>query len=544
MNKIFSEIKPNLSSGLVVFLVALPLCLGIALASGAPLFSGMIAGIIGGIIVGSLSGSPLSVSGPAAGLAAVVLSSIHKLGSYETFVLTVFLAGLIQLALGFLKAGIVANFFPSNVIKGMLTAIGIIIIMKQIPHFFGYDKDAEGDLDFLQPDGDNTFTALLEPFSHIDIGATIIGIVSILIILLWDKYKSKKIAFIPGAAIAVIIAALINEFWISTNSNFALASNHLVQLPILHSFDEIKNTISFPDFSKIMMKDVWIIAFTIAIVASIETLLSLEAVDKMDEHKRHSPVNLELKAQGIGNVLSGLIGGLPITSVIVRSSANVNSGATNKSSAIIHGIFLLVCALLIPTLLNKIPITTLASVLLLTGYKLTNFNVYKQMWKKGKYQFAPFIVTVVAVVFTDLLTGVSIGMAMSVFAILSGNIKLPYQYKKEFTDEGHIIRIDLSQEITFLNKAAVKDFLDRIPSESKVIINAESTKYIDHDVLEIIRDFKEVIAVEKNIKVSTTGFRDEYKIENSFPMHVEDYNSHSDKKIIKDLMEKHQLSIQ
>jgi carbonic anhydrase len=544
MNKIFSEIKPNLSSGLVVFLVALPLCLGIALASGAPLFSGMIAGIIGGIIVGSLSGSPLSVSGPAAGLAAVVLSSIHKLGSYETFVLTVFLAGLIQLALGFLKAGIVANFFPSNVIKGMLTAIGIIIIMKQIPHFFGYDKDAEGDLDFLQPDGDNTFTALLEPFSHIDIGATIIGIVSILIILLWDKYKSKKIAFIPGAAIAVIIAALINEFWISTNSNFALASNHLVQLPILHSFDEIKNTISFPDFSKIMMKDVWIIAFTIAIVASIETLLSLEAVDKMDEHKRHSPVNLELKAQGIGNVLSGLIGGLPITSVIVRSSANVNSGATNKSSAIIHGIFLLVCALLIPTLLNKIPITTLASVLLLTGYKLTNFNVYKQMWKKGKYQFVPFIVTVVAVVFTDLLTGVSIGMAMSVFAILSGNIKLPYQYKKEFTDEGHIIRIDLSQEITFLNKAAVKDFLDRIPSESKVIINAESTKYIDHDVLEIIRDFKEVIAVEKNIKVSTTGFRDEYKIENSFPMHVEDYNSHSDKKIIKDLMEKHQLSIQ
>jgi carbonic anhydrase len=544
MNKIFSEIKPNLSSGLVVFLVALPLCLGIALASGAPLFSGMIAGIIGGIIVGSISGSALSVSGPAAGLAAVVLGSIHKLGSYETFVLAVFLAGLIQLALGFLKAGIVANFFPSNVIKGMLTAIGVIIIMKQIPHFFGYDKDAEGDLDFLQPDGHNTFTALLEPFYHIDLGATIIGIASILIILFWDKYKSKKIAFIPGAAVAVIIAALINQLWISTHSNFALTSNHLVQLPILHSFDEIKNTISFPDFSKIMLKDVWVVAFTIAIVASIETLLSLDAVDKMDEHKRHSPVNQELKAQGIGNALSGLIGGLPITSVIVRSSANVNSGATNKSSALIHGIFLLVCALLIPTLLNKIPITTLASVLLITGYKLTNLNVYKQMWKKGKYQFVPFIITVVAVVFTDLLTGVTIGMAMSVFAILSGNIKLPYQYKKEFTEEGHIIRIDLSQEITFLNKAAVKDFLDRIPTESKVIINAETTKYIDHDVLEIIRDFKEVIAVEKNIKVSTTGFRDEYKIENSFPMHVEDYHSHSDKKIIKDLMEKHQLSNQ
>jgi carbonic anhydrase len=426
----------------------------------------------------------------------------------------------------------------------MLTAIGVIIIMKQIPHFFGYDKNIEGDLDFLQPDGNNTFSALLEPIYHIDFGATIIGIISISIILLWDKYKSKKIAFVPGAAIAVIFAAGLNYLWTITASSFTLSNNHLVQLPIINSISELQNTLSFPDFSKILVKDVWVVAFTIAIVASIETLLSLEAVDKMDEHKRHSPVNLELKAQGIGNAISGLLGGLPITSVIVRSSANVNSGATNKSSAIIHGVFLLSCTLLIPFLLNKIPITTLASVLLITGYKLTNFSIYKQMWAKGKYQFVPFIVTVIAVVFTDLLTGVAIGMALSIFAILRGNIRLPYQYKKVFTHEGHIIRIDLSQEITFLNKAAVKAFLDRIPMESKVIINAETTKYIDNDVLEIIRDFKEIIAIEKNIQVSTVGFRDEYKIENSFPMHIEDYSYVSEKKIVKDLFEKHQFSIQ
>lgn len=544
MNKVFNDVKQNLSSSIVVFLVAVPLCLGIALASGAPLFSGMIAGIIGGIVVGLISGSALSVSGPAAGLAAVVFASISKLGSFETFALAVFLAGIIQISLGFIKAGIVANFFPSNVIKGMLTAIGIIIIMKQIPHFFGYDKDIEGDLDFLQSDGDNTFTALLEPFTHIDLGATIIGILSIAIILIWEKYKSKKLSFIPGAAIAVICSAILNYYWSNSNSEFSLAKSHLVQLPIINDFEALQSVFYFPDFSKIINKDVWVVAFTIAIVASIETLLSLEAVDKMDIHKRHSPVNLELKAQGIGNLLSGLIGGLPITSVIVRSSANVNSGATNKTSAILHGVFLLVCALLIPSFLNLIPISALASILLITGYKLTNLSIYKQMWSKGKYQFVPFIVTIIAVVFTDLLTGVAIGMALSIFAILSGNIKLPYKMKKEFTGENHILRIDLSQEVTFLNKASVKAFLDRIQNNSKVIINAENTKYIDHDVLEIIRDYKDTIGPEKNIQISTIGFKEQYKIENSFPMHLDDYSSHSEKVILKDLMDKHQLSNQ
>lgn len=418
---IFSNVKGDLSAGLVVFLIAVPLCLGIALASGAPLFSGMIAGIVGGLVIGSLSGSQLSVSGPAAGLTAVVLTAITKFGVFEVFLLAVVIGGVIQLALGLLKAGIVANYFPSNVIKGMLTAIGIIIILKQLPHAFGYDADSEGDFAFIQVDGDNSITALLSTLNHIHLGATLITIVSVLIILYWSKIP--KVNVVPAPLVAVLTGVGLNTLFIATGSVLAVAPSHLVNLPVASDFNSFIGQFTLPDFSAITNKEVWIVGATIAIVASIETLLNLEATDKLDPLKRHSPPNRELQAQGIGNIISGMLGGLPVTSVIVRSSANINSGARTKLSAISHGALLLVCAAFIPTLLNKIPLATLAAVLLVTGYKLCKISIFKEMFKNGKYQWIPFVVTVVAIVFTDLLIGISLGMAVSVIAILRGNIR-------------------------------------------------------------------------------------------------------------------------
>jgi MFS superfamily sulfate permease-like transporter len=516
----FKSIKPNLSSGLVVFFVAIPLCLGIALASGAPLFSGMIAGVIGGIVIGSLSKSPLSVSGPAAGLTAIVFVAIQQIGSYNAFLLAVVLAGVLQLLFGLIRAGIVANFFPSNVIKGMLSGIGIIIILKQIPHLFGYDQDTEGDLYFLQADGDNTFSALLEPLTHIQLGAIIIGLISVAVIYLWDKYRPKQLYFLPGALFAVIIGAAVNYFLTASGHAWALSGKHLVQLPIIHDFAALKKELFFPDFAAIGNKEVWSAAVVIAVVASIETLLSIEAIDKMDPHRRSTPVNRELLAQGTGNILSGLIGGLPVTSVIVRSSANMNAGATSKISAIVHGLLLVVCTLLIPNILNLIPISALAAILLLTGYKLTSVKVYKEMFAKGKYQWVPFVITILAVVFTDLLKGVGIGMAVSIFAILWGNFKVPYKVKTILADGKHTLHLLLSQEISFINKASIKACLADVPNNAHVEIDASHTKYIDYDVLESIREFNEIIAPEKGIQVRLIGFKDAYGIQSSFPVTV------------------------
>jgi carbonic anhydrase len=513
----FKSIKPNLSSGLVVFFVAIPLCLGIALASGAPLFSGMIAGVVGGIVIGALSKSPLSVSGPAAGLTAIVFVAIQQIGSYNAFLLAVVLAGAIQMLLGFIRAGIVANFFPSNVIKGMLSGIGIIIILKQIPHLFGYDQDTEGDLYFLQADGDNTFSALLEPLTHIQLGAILIGLLAIIVIYAWDKFRPKQLYFLPGALFAVIIGAAVNYFFTLTGSPLALSGKHLVQLPVIGDFNALKKELFFPDFSAITNKEVWSAAIVIAVVASIETLLSIEAIDKMDPHRRSTPVNRELLAQGTGNILSGLVGGLPVTSVIVRSSANMNAGATNKLSAIVHGLLLIICTLFIPSILNLIPISALAAILLLTGYKLTSIKVYKEMFAKGKYQWVPFVVTILAVVFTDLLKGVGIGMAVSMFAILWGNFKVPYQMKTILADGRHTLHMFLSQEISFINKAAIKTFLEQVPANSHIEIDASNTKYIDYDVLESIREFNDIIAPEKSIQVRLLGFKEAYGIQNTFP---------------------------
>ncbi|WP_337966743.1 SulP family inorganic anion transporter [uncultured Flavobacterium sp.] len=513
---LFANLKSDFASGLVVFLVALPLCLGIAMASGAPLFSGIIAGVIGGIVVGYLSQSHISVSGPAAGLTAIILTAISDLGAFDVFLLSVFIAGLIQLALGFLRAGSISNYFPTNVIEGMLAGIGIIIILKQLPHAFGYDADFEGDQAFVQNDGSNSFSFLFDVLNHIQLGAVVISLISLVILISWEKIPFlKRLKLVPGALVAVIAGVLLNEFFVSTGSSLAIAKEHLVSLPVPKSFDEFKSILITPNFTAITNPQVWVVAITIAIVASIETLLCIEASDRMDVQKRYTDTNVELRAQGIGNIVSSLLGGLPMTSVVVRSSANNNAGAKSKMSAIIHGVLLLISVLSIPALLNKIPLATLATVLILVGYKLAKPATFFHFWEKGKYQFVPFIATLVFVVATDLLKGVALGIIISIIFVLRGNLKRAYSFKKEEYEDGDVIHIDLAQEVSFLNKAAIKLTLNEIPENSKVIINAHDTEYIAHDVLDLIREFKETRAVDENIKVKLKGFKEAYELENS-----------------------------
>jgi MFS superfamily sulfate permease-like transporter len=514
---LFANLKPDFAAGLVVFLVALPLCLGIALASGAPLFSGIISGVIGGIVVGYLSQSHLSVSGPAAGLTAIILTAITDLGSFNAFLLAVLIAGIIQLILGFIKAGTISNFFPNNVIEGMLAGIGVIIILKQIPHAFGYDRDFEGDESFFQIDGQNTFTELFQVFNHLQIGSIVIALISLAILILWNKVDFlKKIKLVPPALVAVIVSIVLNEFFIQMGSDLTIAKEHLVNLPVPTTIEEFKNILVYPDFASITNSKVWIVAITIAVVASIETLLCIEASDRMDAQKRYTDTNVELKAQGIGNIVSSLLGGLPMTSVVVRTSANNAAGAKSKMAAIIHGVLLLVSVLAIPSILNKIPLATLAAVLLLVGYKLANPKTIKHFWEKDKiYQFIPFIVTFVAVVATDLLKGVALGMIINILFILIGNSKRAYNFRNEDYHEGDIIHIDLAQEVSFLNKSAIKDTLNKIPENSRVVINASATVYIAHDVLDLIREFKKIKANDLNINVKLVGFKKGYNLENS-----------------------------
>src|SRR6218665_280555 len=513
---LFANLKSDFASGLVVFLVALPLCLGIAMASGAPLFSGIIAGVVGGIVVGYLSQSHISVSGPAAGLTAIILTAITDLGAFDVFLMSVFIAGLIQLALGFLRAGSISNYFPTNVIEGMLAGIGIIIILKQIPHAFGYDADYEGDQAFIQNDGSNSFSFLFDVLNHIQLGAVVVTLVSLTILLCWEKVSFlKRIKLVPGALVAVIAGVVLNEIFVSTGSTLAIAKEHLVSLPVPKSFDDFKSIIIMPNFASVANPQVWVVALTIAIVASIETLLCIEASDRMDVQKRYTDTNVELRAQGIGNVVSSLLGGLPMTSVVVRSSANNNAGAKSKMSTIIHGVLLLISVLAIPVILNKIPLATLATVLILVGYKLAKPATFMHFWKKGKYQFVPFIATLVFVVATDLLKGVALGIVISIIFVLRGNLKRAYNFKKEEYEDGDIIHIDLAQEVSFLNKAAIKQTLNEIPENSKVIINAHDTEYIAHDVLDLIREFKETRAIDENIKVKLKGFKEAYELENT-----------------------------
>ena len=525
-------LKTDLQAGMVVFLVALPLCLGIALASGAPLFSGIISGVIGGIVVGLFSGSQLSVSGPAAGLTAIILAAIASLGSFQAFLLAGVLAGVLQLVLGYIKAGVVSNYLPSNVIEGMLAAIGIIIILTQLPHAIGYDVINEGDYFHINKEGKHDmFETLIDSVNYMNPGALIIVLASLAVIIAFEKVEFlKKIKAIPSALVAVLTGVIINESFRMTGSSLLVGPDHLVSLPVPESMSAFLSQFSLPDFEQITNKEVWVVALTIAAVASIETLLCIEAADKLDPLRRYTNTNRELKAQGIGNILSCMIGGIPMTSVIVRSSANVNSGGRTKIAAISHGVFLLVAVLAIPMLLNKIPLASLAAVLIVIGFKLASPRIFVHMWKNSKkFQFIPFVVTVIAIIFTDLLVGVGIGLAVSIYFILRGNLKLAYFFKQEDYSADKTVHMELAQEVSFLNKAAIKQTFAHLPEDSKLILDASHSIYIDHDVLLMINNFVKLAAPEKNIQVTLTGFRKEYKIENT-DVHVT--NVLSDKNLI------------
>ncbi len=497
------NLKNDFPASIVVFFVALPLCLGIALASGAPLFSGVIAGIIGGIVVGALSGSKIGVSGPAAGLAAIVLTSIGTLGGFENFLVAVVLGGVIQLIFGLLRAGIIGYYFPSSVIKGMLTGIGIIIILKQIPHFIGYDADPEGDFAFFQMDGQNTFSEIFNSLNFIQPGSALIGLIGLAILVLWENVLAKKAKIfqvIQGPLVAVIAGII---FYIATgsSSSLAISTTHLVSVPVPDDFSSFLSQFSFPNFAAISNPEVWVVGFTIALVASLETLLCVEATDKLDPHKNVTPTNRELLAQGTGNVISGLIGGLPITQVIVRSSANIQSGGRTKMSAIIHGFFLLISVILIPNLLNMIPLSVLAAILLVVGFKLAKPGLFKTMYKLGWKQFVPFIVTVVGIIFTDLLVGIGLGLLVGIIVILFKSYQNSHFLHKE-GEEMHegMVKMTLAEEVTFFNKGAILKELDRLPNDSTLELDVSNTKYLDNDVVEILDDFI-IKAQERNITI-------------------------------------------
>ncbi|XDD48075.1 bifunctional SulP family inorganic anion transporter/carbonic anhydrase [Leptospira sp. WS39.C2] len=505
----FSNLKQDIPSGIVVFLVALPLCLGVALASGAPLLSGVISGVIGGIVVGFLSHSRTSVSGPAAGLVSLVLAATAALGDYRTFLLAVFLAGFIQMGLGLLRAGFIANYVPSNVIQGLLASIGIILILKQIPHAVGFDIDPEEDFIFFQRDGENTFSELFNIHKYFSWGAVTIAISSLALMAFYDKLKWKGLRYIPSPILVILLGVFWNEVFKTNFPNFYLTEKHLVSIPSVKTWESI---FAFPNFKMITDAEVWYFAFTIAAFATLETLLNLDAVERIDPHKRLASPNRELFAQGVGNSLSGLIGGLPITSVIVRSSVNIYAGASTKLSTIFHGILLALSVVFLSFSLNLIPLSSLAVILIVTGFKLTNLSLYKSIYKKGIYQFLPFIATILAIIFTDLLTGVLIGLCISFIFILKNNYKNPFSVETENLNIGETIRIELPNQVSFLNKASIKDTLWSLPENAKLIVDASNCNFIDHDILEVLEEFKSVVSVEKNIQLNLVGVKDNYEL--------------------------------
>lgn len=493
-------------SGLLVFLVALPLCLGVAQASDAPLFSGILAGIVGGLIVGCLSGSHTSVSGPAAGLTAVVAAQIAGLGSFPAFLVAVLLAGVIQLVLGAIRAGTLAEYFPVSVIKGLLAAIGVILILKQIPHLFGHDSDPEGEMSFAQPDDENTFSELLAMMSDLHPTAAIIGLSSLAFLVMWSRIPKLKVSAIPAPMIVVVAAAAISLFLENLGSRWAIQPSHLVEVPVATSISAIPSFLTTPDFRVLGSSEVYVAAIVIAVVASLETLINLEAVDKLDPEQRVSPKNRELCAQGVGNIVCGMIGGLPVTSVIIRSSVNINSGNKTRMSTIFHGVLLVGCVLLIPGLLNTIPLSALAAVLVVTGFKLASPTLFRQMWAGGTNQFLPFVITVVSIVLTDLLTGVLIGLGVAVAFILRGALKAPFTLQLERRSGGSIHRLQLGNQVSFLNRAVLSRALNKVPGGGHVLLDATLTHHVDPDIEDLLIDFETTTAPARDIQVSMIGF--------------------------------------
>jgi carbonic anhydrase/SulP family sulfate permease len=505
-----SNLAKDIPAGLVVFLVALPLCLGISLASNAPLAAGIIAGIVGGLVVGVLSGSSTSVTGPAAGLTAVVATQIADLGSFQAFLVAVIVAGALQIVFGILKGGFLSSFFPSSVVKGLLAAIGIIIILKQLPHLVGYDADPVGETDFCQTDQKNTFTELPAALQMFLPGAAVIGLLSVGLLIFWGKVSWLQKSPIPGPLVAVLFGTAVNLVLIQMGHPWAIAPTHLVQVPVAEGASGFLQLFSFPDFSVLGKPALYGAAVTLAVIASLETLLTIEAVDKIDPQQRKSPANRELLAQGAGNMVSGFLGGLPMTSVIVRSGANLNAGAQTKISAIFHGVLLLGCVALLPRWLNQIPLCALAAVLIVTGYKLASPKIIGQMWKEGKYQFLPFAITVIAIVFTNLLTGILIGLGVSLLFILYSNFRRPIHQVLEKHISGNVMRIELPPQVSFLNRAAMQKSLYAIPAGGSILIDARNADYIDPDILDLLADFKNVTAKAHGVEFKTVGLKEKY----------------------------------
>ncbi|QCX02060.1 SulP family inorganic anion transporter [Aggregatimonas sangjinii] len=512
----FKHLKNDLPASIVVFFVALPLCLGIALASGAPLFSGLIAGIVGGIVVGALSGSQIGVSGPAAGLAAIVLVAIDDLG-FQIFLSAVVIGGVIQLIFGIARLGIIGYYFPSSVIRGMLTGIGIIIILKQIPHFFGDDDDPEGDFAFFQIDGENTFSEIINAIGDPSLGPTLIGFTALGILILWSNVLIKKGKFfelVQGPLVAVVVG--IVYYVMTKGTEYGIAAEHLVSLSEDRETDTLLTQFTTPDWSQAFTTPVLITAFTIALVASLETLLCVEATDKLDPEKRVTPTNRELLAQGAGNIISGFIGGLPITQVIVRSSANIQSGGKTKVSAIVHGFLLIISVATIPFLLQMIPLSVLAAVLFIVGYKLAKPSTFKAMYKGGWKQFVPFIVTVLGIVFTDLLKGLAMGLAVGIVIVLYKSYKNSHFLHMENEDptDGKI-KMTLAEEVTFFNKGAILKELDALPENSFLELDVRKTRYLDPDIIEILDDFN-AKARNRNITIQLVSERGTVENPDSF----------------------------
>ena len=507
------DLVSDVSAGVVVFLVALPLCLGIAFASNAPPITGIITGVLGGVLVGMLSKSHTSVSGPAAGLTAVVAAQLVALGSFETFLLAVVFAGVIQIALGVARAGLMAAFFPSSVIKGLLAAIGLILILKQIPHLLGHDSDPEGEMAFSQPDHENTFTEIWHAFGDIHPGALTVGLLSLALLIFWNRIPQLKHSVVPSQLLAVVLGVGGTFLMGRLGGAWAIQTSHLVQVPVLETWDAFRDVFHFPDFSQVANPAVYIAAVTIATVASLETLLNLEAVDKLDPQRRVSPPSRELLAQGCGNVVAGLVGGLPMTSVVVRGSVNIAAGGRTKRAAIVHGLCLALCVVLVPVWLNKIPLSCLAAILLMVGFKLANPSLVKQMWNEGRNQFVPFAATIAAIVLTDLLTGIIIGLVISIGFILRSNLRSPLRRIMEKHVGGDVLRIELANQVSFLNRATLSQTLNEVPRGGHVLIDARGTDYIDVDVLDLIHDFQRDTAPARDVTLSLLGFKDRYKLD-------------------------------
>ncbi|MEX0813521.1 MAG: SulP family inorganic anion transporter [Chitinophagales bacterium] len=503
----FSKLKNDIPSSIVVFLVALPLCLGIALASGAPLLSGLISGIIGGVVIGMISGSSTSVSGPAASLTAVVLSALNQLGAFETFLMAVCLAGVFQVILGIFKLGIIADYLPSNIIKGLLAAIGLILIFNQIPYALGINGMEDGLKSILKSAHSLSVPNFKDIFENYSIGPLLLSLVSLLIMIFWEKTPLKKFKFFPSALFVVIFGVVISQLFNLLPEILNFDMEHMVFIPKVTS---VMNLLTFPELSAIGNYQVWVVAFSIAIIASLATLLNVEATDNIDPHKRRTPPNRELVAQGFGNMFSGLIGGIPLTSVIVRSSVNINAGSETKLSTVLHGIFLLLSVLFLSPFINLIPLSSLAAILLFTGYKLASADLFIEMYKKGWNQLIPFIATVTAIMLTDVLIGVLIGSAVSIFFLLKSNYHNPFFLENTKIYSGETIRLELSNEVSFLNKAAIRLTLWEIEPNSKVVIDATYSNFIDHDILELFEDYQNTFAKEHNIDLTIIGLKEKY----------------------------------